>query len=159
MTAFRATYSDWKLVKTRAVVQVVMEIPLADADAAYEVLGGMPVHANERWFAIAALRSPQEEASRQDEPQADPDGERRNWKDVQPSAQAAMRCDQPIFWGFLREEHKRRIENKEDAATAVRRITGVNSRARFNDNHTARVAWHQLESQYVAWLAKERVGA
>lgn len=58
MTAFRATYSDWKLVKTRAVVQVVMEVPLSDADAAYEVLGGMPVHGNERWFGIAALTPP-----------------------------------------------------------------------------------------------------
>lgn len=162
MTAFRATYSDWKLVKTRAVVQVVMEIPLADADAAYEVLGGMPVHGKERWFGIAALRSPQEEAaaSRQDEPQAEsPDGERRSWRDVQPSAQAAMRCDQPKFWAFLREEHNQRVVTKDDAATAVRKICGVNSRAHFNDNHVARVAWHQLDSQFQAWEVRERVGA
>ncbi len=53
--AFRATYADWKLVKTRAVVQVVFEVPLADADAAYDVLGGMPNAAKEGWFGIAAL--------------------------------------------------------------------------------------------------------
>lgn len=160
--AFRGSYSDWRLVKTRGVIQVIFEIPLADSDAAYDVLGGMPDGSKERWFGIAALRSPQEEAaeSRQDEPQAEtPDGERRNWRDVQPSAQAAMRCGQPKFWAFLREEHKQRVVTTDDAATAVRRITGVNSRARFNDNHTARVAWHQLESQFQAWEAKERVGA
>lgn len=159
--AFRGTYADWKLVKTRGVIQVIFEVPLADSDAAYDVLGGMPDGSKERWFGIAALRTPQEEAaeSRQDQQPHDPDGERRHWRDVQPSAQAAMRCDQPPFWAFLREEHKQRVENKEDAATAVRRITGVNSRARFNDNHVARVAWHQLESQFVAWLARERVGA
>ncbi len=53
--AFKATYSDWKLVKTRGVVQVIFEVPLADSDTAYEILGGMPNHANERWFGIAAL--------------------------------------------------------------------------------------------------------
>jgi hypothetical protein len=159
--AFRGTYADWKLVKTRAVIQVIFEVPLADADAAYDVLGGMPNSSNERWFGIAALKSPQQEAaeSRQDQPQPhDPDG-RREWREVQPSAQAAMRCDQPPFWAFLREEHRQRVVNSDDAATAVRRITGVNSRARFNDNHTARVAWHQLDSQFQAWQAKERVGA
>ena len=159
MNAFRAVYSDWKLVKTRGVVQVIFEVPLADHDDAYQILGGMPSETTSRWFGIAALRSPQEEAaeSRQDQTQPhDPDGERRNWKDVQPSAQAAMRCDQPIFWSYLREEHKQRVENKDDAATAVRRITGVNSRARFNDNHAARVAWHQLESGFAAWQALER---
>jgi hypothetical protein len=40
--AFRGTYADWKLVKTRAVVQIVFEVPLEDSDAAYEILGGMP---------------------------------------------------------------------------------------------------------------------
>lgn len=148
--AFRGTYSDWKLVKTRGVIQVVFEIPLADADAAYDVLGGMPDGAKERWFGIAALAA---------QGQSQPDPERRDWRDVQPSAQAAMRCDQPPFWAFLREEHKQRVSNKDDAATAVRKICGVNSRAHFNENHVARVAWHQLDSQFQAWQAKERVGA
>lgn len=161
MTAFRATYSDWKLVKTRGVVQVIFEVPIADHDAAYEVLGGMPVQGKERWFGIAAIRTPQQEAaeSRQDQPQPhDPDG-RRDWRDVQPSAQAAMRCDQAPFWAFLREEKNQRVVNSDDAATAVRSITGVNSRARFNDNQKARVLWHQLDSEFTAWQAKERVGA
>jgi hypothetical protein len=158
--AFRGTYADWKLVKTRAVIQVVFEVPLADADAAYDVLGGMPDSSKERWFGIAPLRSPQEEAaeSRQDQPQ-DSDGERRPWQTLQPSAQSAIRCGEPTFWAFLREEHGQRVTNKDDAATAVRRITGVNSRAHFNENHKARVQWNMLDSQFAAWQAKERVGA
>lgn len=55
MTAIRATYADWRLIKTRSVVQVVFEVPLHDADAAYEVLGGMPKPSTEQWFAIAAI--------------------------------------------------------------------------------------------------------
>jgi len=162
--AFKATYSDWRLVKTRSVVQVIFEVPLADSDQAYEILGGMPNPSKERWFGIAAINPQQREEarpeSRQEPPSPDtPDGGRREWRDVQPSAQAAMRCDQPPFWAFLREEHKQRIENKDDAATAVRKICGVNSRAQFNTNHTARVFWHQLDQQFQAWQAAERFGA
>jgi hypothetical protein len=159
--AFRAAYADWKLVKTRGVVQVIFEVPLADHDAAYDVLGGMPVAGKERWFGIAAIKSHQQEEapeSRQDQPQ-DSDGDRRPWQTLQPSAQSAIRCGEPTFWAFLREEHSQRVANKEDAATAVRRITGVNSRAHFNENHKARVQWNMLDSQFAAWQAKERVGA
>lgn len=53
--AFTATFADWKLVKTRGVVQLVFEVPVEKADAAYNVLGGMPDAAQERWFAIARL--------------------------------------------------------------------------------------------------------
>lgn len=159
--AFQACFSDMKLVKTRGVVQIIFEVPQAAFDAAYEVLGGLPNPAAERWFGIAAIRDQQQEEkpeSRQDHdaPLDDPDGDRRNWRDVQPSAQAAMRCDQAPFWAFLREEKGQRVSSKDDAATAVRKICGVNSRAHFNTNHPARVLWHQLDQEFQAW---QRVGA
>lgn len=157
--AFRGSYADWRLVKTRAVIQVIFEVPLADADAAYDVLGGMPDNSKERWFGIAALRTPEQEAQESIQEQSDDDdGPRRNWRDVEPSAQAAMRCNQPEFWAFLREEHKQRVTNKEDAATVVRKLCKVNSRAHFNTNHAARMVWHGFDTEYQAWLAKERVG-
>lgn len=151
-SAFRATYADWRLVKTRGVIQVVMEVPLADADTAYQILGGMPNPAAEQWFGIAALKA-------NAQPVETEEAERRDWRDVQPSAQAAMRCGQPEFWAFLREEKQQRVANKDDAATAVRKVCQVNSRAHFNTNHTARVMWNQLDSEYAAWQARERVGA
>lgn len=191
MTAFRASFADMKLVKTRGVTQLIFEIPTEEFDTAYEILGGVPLAGKERWFGIAALvagaaapaagrsmangtraeqgnpggrhalapddSNPDTEEASRDEPA--PEKPRREWREMQPSAQSAMRCDQPPFWAFLREEHKQRVANKDDAATAVRRITGVNSRAHFNENHVARVAWHQLDSQFQAWQAKERVGA
>lgn len=54
--AFTASYSDWKLIKTRGVVQIVLEVPLKAADHAYNVLGGMPDFGNERWVAVAQLQ-------------------------------------------------------------------------------------------------------
>jgi len=165
MTAFRATYSDWKLIKTRGVVQVVMEIPLADADAAYDVLGGMPVHGKERWFGIAALKSPAEEARAKPDQESPPkhsrpDRAKLDWRDMQPAAQAVLRSKKPEFWAFLREETEfNDVRNEAQAATAIRNICQVDSRSELSTNHRKRVLWHQLDTEFQAWLAKERVGA
>ena len=54
---FRASYSDWKLIRTRKCVQIIFEVPLEGglAHAAYAALGGMPDPAAEAWVAIARL--------------------------------------------------------------------------------------------------------
>lgn len=53
--AFSATYSDWRIVKTRSAVQIVFEVPLEAAGHAYNVLGGMPNFGEPVYFAIARL--------------------------------------------------------------------------------------------------------
>ena len=53
--AFLATYSDWKYLKTRGVIQVVFEIPLHDEESARAVLGGMPNPAEEGWYGITRV--------------------------------------------------------------------------------------------------------
>ena len=58
--AFTATYSDWKVIKTRQVVQIVLEVPLKAAGHAYNVLGGMPNFESESWVAVALLNKPDE---------------------------------------------------------------------------------------------------
>ena len=160
MTAFRATYSDWKLIKTRGVVQVVMEVPLADADAAYDVLGGMPVHGKERWFGIAALKSTEEEAAAQPRqtlaPKTPTGGAKRmDWREVQPAAQAGIRCEDPVFKAFMDEVHSLAEWNGFTTAEAVRAFCGVKSRSELSTNHKARVLWHQLDSEFTAWKALE----
>ena len=55
--AFSASYSDWRVIKGRKVIQVVLEVPLEAADHAYNVLGGMPKFGSEQWFAVARLNS------------------------------------------------------------------------------------------------------
>jgi len=55
--AFQATYSDWRLIKGRKCVQVVFEVPVEQADQAYQVLGGMPDPSKSVWCAIARMNS------------------------------------------------------------------------------------------------------
>lgn len=54
--AFSASYSDWRLVKGRKVVQIVFEVPMEAAGHAYNVLDGMPKFGSEQWFAIARMK-------------------------------------------------------------------------------------------------------
>lgn len=152
-SAFKGSYADWKLIKTRGVVQVVVEIPLADADAAYAVLGGMPDPGHERWVAVAALQSA-EAQPRQIESKRTA-GAKRDWKELQPQQQAGIRCGEPSFVAFLRERHTDSWRESEDAAECVRLICGVHSRVELGTNHKAHVMWKQLDDQYQAWKQVE----
>jgi len=166
--AIRAAFADMKIVKTRQIVQLILELPLADFDAAYEVLGGLPNPANERWFAIAAIKevmpNPPSKPSvdarpepKQDTPaRAKP---RRDWRDLPPSQQAGIRCEEPAFREFLASERTYdwfEVGTAEPVADCVRLICGVESRSELNTNQKARVIWHQLDDQYEAWM---RIGA
>ena len=152
--AIRAAYADMKIVKTRQVVQLILELPLADFDAAYEVLGGLPNPANERWFAIAAIKEPAIELP---QPKQDkPAGAKRYLRDMLPSQQAGIRCGDSSFVRFLIEERPDDWHEAREVAECVRLICGVSSRSDLDANHKARVIWHQLNDQYEAWM---RVGA
>lgn len=82
-----------------------------------------------------------------------------DWRDMQPAAQAVLRCKDATFRAFLREVKRYGHCNEEEAAIAVRDFCGVKTRADLGTVHAARVIWHQLDAEYQAWLAKERVGA
>jgi hypothetical protein len=154
MTAFRATFSDMKLVKTRQVAQLIFEIPLSDFDAAYEVLGGMPNPANERWFGIAPLRATAS-APPPVTPPLPAGATKRDWRDIPPAQQAGIRCEEPSFVAFLREQRSDDWIETRDAAECVRLICGVQSRGELATNHKARVIWKQLDDQFQAWRQVE----
>lgn len=79
---------------------------------------------------------------------------RMDWRELQPAAQAALRCNEATFWAFLREvEAYPDVESPETAAVAVRHICRVTSRAELGTNAKARVIWHQLDSGFQAWKA------
>jgi hypothetical protein len=77
------------------------------------------------------------------------------WRELQPAAQAGIRCEDRVFWAFLNIEHcspeSPLIQNKEDAAHVTRTICNVQSRAELSTNHKARVLWHQLDEHFQVW--------
>jgi hypothetical protein len=168
--AFRATYSDWKLVKTRGVVQIVMEVPIAEYRAALDVLGGMPDPGRENWFAVAPLKTPQTEkeiepsnsrATLQPEETDKPRmaGAKRDWRAVPKPQQAGIRINEPTFAAYLREEHAHDWREAGDPDGCIKFMCGINSKRELATNARAGALWFQIDSSYQAWLAKERVGA
>jgi hypothetical protein len=152
--AFRATYSDLKHIKTRQVMQVIFEVPVTEFDAAYEILGGVPNGASERWFAIAALKPEKTPAAAL---LAKPTtSKKQEWRDVAPPKQAGIRCDDPIFEAFLIEEYPDDWHESQDSAACVRLICCITSRSELATNQKARVIWHQLDEKFLAWRALER---
>lgn len=161
-----ATFSDFRIVKTRKLAQLIFEVPIEQADAALAALGGLPRSDGERWCGIALLNSaaspsadtgphpssvtmvpaPEAEAKSADKP-------RRRFSEMSRAQQAGMLCHDMLFQDWA-------IERWPDVATPsftstadivsflVKRECGVASRSDLDKTASARVAWDGLVSQY-----------
>jgi hypothetical protein len=87
--AIKATFSDFKLIRTRKLCQLVLEIPIEEADNALATLGGIPQPQSDRWVAVARLNGA---AKPEPEPK-----EKRRWEDLKLSMQASIRCNEKAF--------------------------------------------------------------
>lgn len=76
---------------------------------------------------------------------------RTDWRELQPAAQAGIRCADKRFQDYLAVEYGFDGETAEQAAETVRSICGVKSRSELSSNHKARVIWHQLDAAYLQW--------
>jgi hypothetical protein len=170
--AFRATFTDWRLIKGRKVVQVVLEVPVESADQAYQVLGGMPNPAESVWCAVARLQTTKDGDAhsnvhpglpeRNDTPPTPlPDKAeraRRSWEQLSAAEQAGIRCTDPLFHKFLKEtvphmwgsKTALRVDNR--AVHIVREICGVESRAQINAaNPKALARWNNIDTDFRIW--------
>jgi hypothetical protein len=154
MTAFRATYSDFKFIKTRDAVQIIFEVPRHDADAALEILGGMPTPSSERWFGIAPLTAP---ASAMPQPGSDkpPAGAKRDWRELPPSQQAGIRINEPAFSAYLKENHPDEWHETGDADACLKLIFRIESKTELKTSPKTMMLWRQLDDHYQAWKALE----
>jgi hypothetical protein len=152
--AFRAEFSDWKLIRTRKVVQIVLEVPVELSGEAYEVLGGMPDPSKSIWCAVARLKggdvADTEGGSQIDTSPAPSPAQPGRAKS--PAQVAGYLCKLPPFWKFLREECGRHYAIDEDgAAEAVREICGVEHRSEIIHGTDAALYWHDLRSKFRVW--------
>jgi hypothetical protein len=66
-----------------------------------------------------------------------------------------MRCDQPAFSAFLKEQRPDDWHECPDPVDCVYLICGISSRSELGTNHRARMIWKALDDQYQAWKALE----
>lgn len=147
----RATYSDWKLVKTRGQVQLIFEIPAEQSGFALEVLGGMPSQGDPVWCAIARLQPDTVEQSASAR-------ERKNrYVDLPLTTQAILACKDPVFWAYLSEARDFRVGNEMEAAAIVRTHCGVASRANIGSTERSTALWKDLMAAFQAWKLEDSV--
>ena len=148
--ALSGEYADLKLIKTRSVMQVIIEIPVEQGEQIVRLFGipqpGKPVH-----VALARLAEPNTI-----EPER-----RRTFDQLLPAQQAGIRCNEPRFRKFLQERHETAwmlaLSNNPDdlteaAAVTVRALCGVHSRAELSQTPTAEIAWISLQQEFDHWL-------
>ena len=140
--AIRATYSDYRRVKGRKVLQLIFEVPLEQAPEVHDVFGE-PSPDGSTWVAIARLQS-QPAAQQAEKP-------KKSWDEMPRSAQAAMKCNDADFQRFLSAEYRRGIGDAIQAASVVRQVCSIKSRADLDHNEPAAHAWDRLYSNYQMW--------
>lgn len=135
--AIAGTFADVKIIRTRSVMQVVVEIPIEQADAALAALGGVPQPGSERPVAIARIDPAATRPA--------PDQDRANWAALPAAKQAGIRCGDVRFQKWIGAE-------SEDAAAALlRQRLGIQSRSELaTAEHQRR--WAAVDRDYRAWL-------
>jgi hypothetical protein len=166
--AFQATYSDFKLIRSRKCVQIVLEVPLEKSNEALTALGGMPDPAEEKWCAIAMLDL---KAIKQSVGDAGHVASAGNGKDKAPSPtvsrhpvaldkklaqRAGIMCSDPAFHRYLAEVGKLSDVNEEEAAAYVRTLCGVQSRSEIRPGTPAADKFSFLLSSYTLWAESDR---
>lgn len=61
--AIRASFSDFRIIKGRKQAQLILEVPIEEADNALAVLGGIPQPQSDCWVAVARLNGKQKTES------------------------------------------------------------------------------------------------
>lgn len=131
----KGTYSDFKLIKTRNVVQMIIEVPIEQAQQITTKFG-MPQPHEEKWVAVALLKTEpiliNNDASR--------------------AIQQAGVLGQDIAFGTWLSHTRTDVSvtpnNIASIQQAIRVICGVTSRADFKNTPKALETWQKLYSAY-----------
>lgn len=139
--AIKGCFSDFKIIRGRKVCQLVIEVPIEEADAALAAMGGVPSADSERWVAVARLNLAA----------AKPDGAAQGGKDARPfhtlplAQQAALKCGDPSFQRFMK------ATTSNEAAIRVRQECGVQSRADIETDEEAKTRWFAILKDFDQW--------
>lgn len=166
--AIAGTFADLKSVKTRSVVQLVIEVPIEQAEAVIRAFG-YPQPGHEIPVAVARLLdipvaqlAERSAVGRVIQPTvaevegSKPPGEaksKRHWSTLSFAEQSGIRCAEPAFWRYLSEVlSKHSISNDIEAARFVRHWCGVESRSELKPLTPAGKAWTDLDRQFDLWM-------
>lgn len=138
--AIQGNYADFKLVKTRSVAQIIVEVPIERAEQVVKMLG-LPVPAKEIPVVVArwkpALNKVQDRPTTARKPAAT-ERTRSQW--------AGIRCNDPTWrqWFFRGREL-----TPDEAAGMLRRKLSIQSRKELDSNPAKAAAWDKLDASFM----------
>lgn len=144
--AIKATFADYKRIKSRKVMQVIFEVPLETWPRDYKVLGEPEIETSQ-WFAIARMEGAKEPASTPKE------------QGSNLAANAALTVQEGSFSCFIQEIYPNvcyiaTANNclKFSADAALKEALGIKSKSELNTDPAAAQRWRELRSEYEAWM-------
>ena len=158
----QASYSDFRLVKTRSAAQIVLEIPIEEAGAFVDAFG-LPIPGHEIHVAIARLQvpatdeEPSEARGEMDNgaPKVEHPNHPRNTaaserfralgKPEQMVARAAMLRKAALFQDWLG------VRDEEGARARIYDRCGIGSLSELAANEDAAFKWEQMLVEYDIW--------
>ena len=143
--SFQGTYSDIKLIRSRKVAVVCIEIPI-EAATAFVAAFGIPNPAEETWVALARMGSRQA-----------PIKEKRPFSELPPAQQAALACKREAFQRYLFDEYGTIEVSEDSAANWVRRYCNVDSRSELTTNDEAATMWSIIYGNFQLWLGETEI--
>lgn len=149
------SYADLKIIKTRSVVQIVVEVPLERGKEVTDLFGLPQPNAE---IPVLVSRIDPEAIQRGEPPLVEPQQIEHHNDDAKPprplSQVAAILCGIGSFQQYICEtsdgwDHR---PTTEEAAAWLRSVCDVKSRTEINTNPTAQRRFKELRSGYDAWL-------
>lgn len=136
--AIQARYADWRPVKGRKVLQIVLEVPLEQQGQILTLLGA-PLPDRDLWVAVALLSDQKNDA----------------YKGGKLAQEAAILCGQGAFrqWAAIAGQYDGiAMLDGDMAAEFIRELCGVTSRAHIDHDEGAAKAFREMKREYEAWL-------
>ncbi len=149
----KATFSEWRMVKGRKVLQIVCEVPLEAQETVLRALGTPGVE-TDNWVAIARLNLSAGPTEPVQIAHDNDDAEEPHRPPMSLAQSAGFLCGTPTFQQFILEsgdgwDHR---PTKEEAAEWLRSVCGVPSRADIKpENPVAAERFRKIRADYNAW--------
>lgn len=148
--AIKATYSDWRTVKSRKVLQLVFEVALEEQDNVLGMLGA-PLPDREVWCGIALLKPATAIAVPAGMELAER-GTPRPMHSLPLPQQAALLGDREAFWRYLKERHGSDVRTAGEAAAFIRGYCLVDSRSAIKHGTPAGERFILLQAEFDTWM-------
>lgn len=143
------TFADLKTVKSRSVVQMVIEIPIERGASVVEMFG-FPQPGEEVPVAVARLMPTAAEAPAKP-PAEKPKPAGQKWDECKYAKQVSTACGDPEFREWLRERAGSvAVPQRDEAVAEVKRIIGIASRKELDADPEGPAVqrWNELHGEF-----------